>query len=190
MADTEAGGREPEAEEKALVMREMPPKFLHRKLWVAHVRRLRNYAYGVMSDLPPGEAATLLQRLKAGLGEIVAFWAKTTPSEVAGRLTSTLETHASVMADLALAIKSGDQAALTRANSAWHKNADELAAALAVKPSHTSALASMLHKQAGFVMEEAQAAKRKDWLEFSESYRKQFQHMVHFADTLFAERAG
>ena len=171
-------------------MRQMPPKFEHRKLWVAHVRRVRNYAYGVMSDLPAGEVATLLGRLKAGLGEIAAFLSKTTPSEAAGRLYSQLETHASVMADLASAVKSGDQATLARANSAWHKNADELAAALTTKPSRGPALASMLHKQAGLVLEEAQAAKRKDWLEFSESYRKQFQHMVHFADTLFAERAG
>lgn len=171
-------------------MRQMPPKFEHRKLWVAHVRRVRNHAYGVMSDLSVGEVATLLQRMKAGLGEIAAFWAKTSPSEVAGRLYSTVETHASVMADLASAVKSGDQAALARASSAAHKNADELAAALASKPGDAGALAGMLHKQAGFVLEEAQAAKRKDWLEFSESYRKQFQHMVHFADALFAERGG
>jgi hypothetical protein len=143
-----------------------------------------------MSDLPAGEIATLFGRLKAGLGEIASFWAKTTPSEVPGRLTSTLETHASVMADLASAVKSGDQAAVSRSSSAWHKNAEELAVALAVKPSHANVLASMLHKQASFVIEETQAAKRKDWLEFSESYRKQFQHMVHFADTLFAERGG
>jgi len=169
-------------------MRQTPPKFEHRKLWVAHVRRVRNYAYGVMSDLPAGEVSTLLQRLKVGLSEIAAFWAKTTPSDGAGRLTSTLETHASVMANLVSAIKSGDQAALARTNSAWHKNADELAAALASKPGNAATLASMLHKQASFVMEEAQAAKHKDWLEFSESYRKQFQHMVHFADVLSAER--
>jgi hypothetical protein len=169
-------------------MRQMPPKFEHRKLWVAHVRRTRNYAYGVMSGLPESEVATLLQRLKAGLAEIASFWAKTSPSEVPGRLTSTLETHASVMADLVSAIKSGDQAVLNRASSAWHKNADELAAALTTKPSRGPALTSMLHKQASFVIEEVSAAKRRDWLEFSESYRKQFQHMVHFADTLFAER--
>ena len=86
------------------------------------------------------------------------------------------------------AVKSGDRAEFSRASSAWHKNADELAAALATKPSKAPVLASMLHKQAGFVIEEVVAAKRKDWLEFSESYRKQFQHMVNFADTLFAER--
>jgi hypothetical protein len=100
-----------------------------RKLWEDHVQWTRIYIVDQTANLPdtPNAAARLLQN-QVDIGDAV----KPFYGAAAGdQLTALLKTHITGAVALIDAVESGDQNAITQANTAWYANGDDIAHFLA-----------------------------------------------------------
>lgn len=99
------------------------------RLWSEHVWWTREYLKSNISNSKDTAlvAARLLKN-QEDIGNAI----KTSYGEAAGtQLTSLLKTHIQGAVDLVAAVKSGDQNAITQANTAWYANADQISSFLA-----------------------------------------------------------
>jgi hypothetical protein len=87
-----------------------------RRLWEDHITWTRLFIVSAAADLPDTQATT--QRLLRNQKDI---------GDAIKPLTSLLREHITLAADLVLAAKAGDQAAVERHSSAWYRNANEIA---------------------------------------------------------------
>lgn len=96
-----------------------------RRLWEDHITWTRLFIASASADLPGTQATTqrLLQNQKDIGDAIKPFYGRAAGE----RLTSLLREHITLAADLVLAAKAGDQAAVERHSSAWYRNANEIA---------------------------------------------------------------
>jgi hypothetical protein len=96
-----------------------------RRLWEDHITWTRLFIVSAAADLPDAPATTeRLLRNQKDLGDAI----KPYYGRAAGaRLTALLREHIMIAANLVLAAKAGDQAAVERHSSAWYRNAREIA---------------------------------------------------------------
>jgi hypothetical protein len=96
-----------------------------RRLWEDHITWTRLFIVSASADLPDTQATTQrLLRNQRDIGDAIKPFYGRAAGE---RLTSLLRDHIAVAADLVLAAKVGDQAAVERHSSAWYRNAGEIA---------------------------------------------------------------
>jgi hypothetical protein len=169
-------------------LRDLPVRFALRKLFAAHVRRTRNYLYALVTGKPEAVLAELRQGLLRNVDEIGSALKPGAGDAAGSRLAALLREHVGIAAELFAALKAGDKGAFGRANSRWYNNATEVAAymaALGPKWPRSDGTA-LLHKQLKLTTDEAEAMNAKDWMAFSEAYRRAFNHMIRFADFVSA----
>jgi hypothetical protein len=96
-----------------------------RRLWEDHITWTRLFIVSAAAGLPDAPATTQrLLRNQKDIGDAIKpFYGRT----AGARLTSLLREHILVAADLVLAAKAGDQAAVERHSGAWYRNAREIA---------------------------------------------------------------
>jgi hypothetical protein len=96
-----------------------------RRLWEDHITWTRLFIVSASADLPDTPATTRrLLRNQEDIGDAI----KPFYGRAAGqRLTSLLQEHITVAADLVASAKAGDGDAVERHSSAWYRNADEIA---------------------------------------------------------------
>jgi len=125
------------------------------KLWLEHVWWTREYLKATISNSKDTTmvAARLLKN-QEDIGNSI----KSVYGEAAGvQLTTLLKAHIEGAVDLVAAAKSGNQAKITVANTAWYANADQIASFLAnANPSwNLSDLTSMMHTHLDLTKQEA-----------------------------------
>lgn len=100
-----------------------------RKLWVDHIFWTRSYVVAAL-DVGPGvnEVLDRLMRNQEDIGSAInSYYGSTAGSQ----LTDLLKEHISLAGQVVVAAKAGDQTKLAQANTAWIKNADDIANFLA-----------------------------------------------------------
>jgi hypothetical protein len=135
-----------------------------RKLWEDHVTWTRLAIISLTTDSPDTQATVgrLLQNQDDIGDAIKPFYGRRAGNELA-RL---LREHILIAADLVLAAKAGDQAAVADAQSRWTANADEIARFLATaNPRHwpLGEMKEMLHEHLRLTTDEAVARLQADW---------------------------
>ena len=135
-----------------------------RKLWEDHVTWTRLAIISLTTDSPDTQATVgRLLRNQDDIGDAIKpFYGRRAGNELA-RL---LREHILIAADLVLAAKAGDQAAVADAESRWTANADEIAGFLATAdPRHwpLDEMKEMLHEHLRLTTGEAVARLQGDW---------------------------
>jgi hypothetical protein len=135
-----------------------------RRLWEDHVTWTRLAIISLTTDAPDTSASvSRLLKNQTDIGDsIEPFY-----GEVAGdELTRLLRDHILIAADLIAAAKTGDEAAVTGAQSRWTANADEIASFLAsANPRFWTLdeMKDMLHEHLRLTTNEALARLQGDW---------------------------
>ena len=133
-------------------------------LWEDHVTWTRIYIISVTSDLPDADAAA--QRLLQNQVDIGNAIKPLYGDEAGEQLTSLLNDHILIAADLLAAAKSGDSAGFEEANNRWYENADQIAAFLnSANPKNwpLGEMQSMMSMHLDLTLEEASARLNADW---------------------------
>jgi hypothetical protein len=135
-----------------------------RKLWEDHVTWTRLAIISLTTDSPDTQATVgrLLQNQDDIGDAIKPFYGRRAGNELA-RL---LREHILIAADLVLAAKAGDQAAVADAQTRWTANADEIAAFLAAANPRRwplDEMMEMLHEHLRLTTDEAIARLQADW---------------------------
>ena len=96
-----------------------------RKLWEDHVTWTRLFIVSASADLPDLEATTdRLLRNQTDIGDAIAPYYGV---DAGAHLTALLRDHILGAADLLVAAKAGDDAAVQQATDAWYANGDDIA---------------------------------------------------------------
>ena len=181
------------------IIRQFPKSFANQKasqqeigltlamdaLWEDHVTWTRLYIMSVTSDLPDADAAAarLLQN-QVDIGNAV----KPFYGDKAGKqLTSLLNEHILIAADLLAAAKAGDTARFEDANERWYQNADDIAAFLnSANPRHwqLAEMQSMMSMHLDLTLEEASARLNADWAGDVVAYDKVHDEILQMAHML------
>jgi hypothetical protein len=154
-------------------------------LWEDHVTWTRIYIMSVTSDLPDADAAAkrLLQN-QVDIGNAI----KPLYGDEAGeQLTSLLNDHILIAADLIAAAKAGDTGKFEDANQRWYENADQIAAFLnSANPKHWSIaeMQSMMTAHLDLTLEEASARLNADWSGDVVAYDKVHDEILQMAHML------
>ena len=154
-------------------------------LWEDHVTWTRIFIMSATSDLPDADAAAqrLLQN-QVDIGNAV----KPLYGEEAGeQLTSLLNEHILIAADLLAAAKAGDTARFEHANERWYENADDIAAFLnSANPKHwrLAEMQSMMSMHLDLTLEEASARLNADWAGDVAAYDKVHDEILEMAHML------
>lgn len=135
-----------------------------RKLWEDHVTWTRLAIISLTTDSPDTQATVgRLLRNQDDIGDAIKpFYGRRAGNELA-RL---LREHILIAADLVLAAKAGDQAAVADAQSRWTANADEIAGFLATANPRNwplEEMKEMLHEHLRLTTDEAVARLLGDW---------------------------
>lgn len=154
-------------------------------LWEDHVTWTRIYIMSVTSDLPDADAAAnrLLQN-QVDIGNAI----KPLYGDEAGeQLTSLLNDHILIAADLLAAAKAGDTQKFEDANLRWYRNADEIAAFLSTaNPKHwpLAEMQSMMSMHLDLTLEEASARLHADWAGDVAAYDKVHDEILEMSHML------
>lgn len=155
------------------------------KLWEDHVTWTRMYIISVTSGLP--DADTAAQRLlqnQVDIGNAI----KPLYGDAAGeQLTSLLNEHILIAADLLAAAKSGEDAGFEDASQRWYDNADQIAAFLnSANPDHWSLadMQAMMKDHLDLTLEEAVARLHGDWPADVAAYDKVHDEILDMAGML------
>ena len=133
-------------------------------LWEDHVTWTRIYIMSVTSDLPDADAAA--QRLLQNQVDIGNAIKPLYGDEAGEQLTTLLNDHILIAADLLAAAKAGDKAKFEDANESWYDNADQIGAFLSsANPDHwpLEEMQSMMSSHLDLTLEEASARLNSDW---------------------------
>lgn len=95
-----------------------------RKLWEDHVMWTRNVIFCLIDNLPGTEQA--VKRLLQNQVDIGNAFKLYYGKDAGDKLTDLLYPHIIISAEVIVAAKNGNKAALELANKAWHANADEI----------------------------------------------------------------
>jgi hypothetical protein len=155
------------------------------KLWEDHVTWTRMYIISVTSDLPDADvAAQRLLQNQVDIGNAI----KPIYGEAAGeQLTSLLNDHILIAAELLSAAKAGDNDKFEDAHTRWYENANQIAAFLSDAnpknwPSHE--MQAMMTSHLDLTLEEAVARLNGDWSGDVAAYDKVHDEILHMADML------
>lgn len=155
------------------------------KLWEDHVTWTRIYIMSVTSDLPDANAAA--QRLLQNQVDIGNAIKPLYGDEAGEQLTSLLNDHILIAADLLAAAKAGDTAEFNDANKRWYENADQIAAFLnSANPDHWSLdeMQTMMNSHLDLTLEEASARLNADWSGDVVAYDKVHDEILQMAHML------
>ena len=155
------------------------------KLWEDHVTWTRMFIISVTSNLPDaGIAAQRLLQNQVDIGNAI----KPVYGNGAGeQLTSLLNEHILIAADLLAAAKSGDTVKFEEANKLWYDNADQIAAFLnSANPDHwpLADMQFMMKSHLDLTLEEAVARLNGDWPGDVIAYDKVHDEILHMAEML------
>lgn len=155
-----------------------------RKLWEDHVQWTRLFIVSAVAGLPDTNAtlARLLQN-QTDIGNAVATYYGT---DAGAKLTTLLKGHIATAGDIITAAKAGNNAAVTKASTAWYANADEIAAFLAgANPAWPEAtLKDMMHTHLDQTLAEATAQLTGDYTKSVTEYDHIVTHIIDMADAL------
>ena len=154
-------------------------------LWEDHVTWTRMYIMSVTSDLPDADAAA--QRLLQNQVDIGNAIKPLYGDEAGAQLTSLLNDHILIAADLLAAAKAGDTAKFEDANQRWYDNADQIAAFLnSANPDHWSLaeMQTMMSSHLDLTLEEASARLNADWSGDVVAYDKVHDEILQMAHML------
>jgi hypothetical protein len=156
-----------------------------RQLWEDHIVWTRLVIIGVFEDLP--DLNPSVQRLlqnQADIGDAI----KPFYGEAAGdQLTALLRDHILIAAEILLAAKNGDTAALEDASERWCANADDIAAFLnAANPDHwpLEEMQMMMREHLDLTLEEAVAYLNGDYEASIAAYDEIHVQILGMADML------
>ena len=155
------------------------------KLWEDHVTWTRIYIMSVTSDLPDADAAA--QRLLQNQVDIGNAIKPLYGDEAGEQLTSLLNEHILIAADLLAAAKAGDTTEFEAANRRWYENADDIAAFLSsANPDHwaLAEMQSMMRTHLDLTLEEASARLHADWSGDVAAYDKVHDEILEMAHML------
>lgn len=155
-----------------------------RKLWEDHVQWTRLFIVSAVAGSPDTDAtlARLLQN-QTDIGNAVADYYG---NDAGTKLTTLLKAHIATAGDILTAAKAGDDAAVTKASTAWYANADEIAAFLAgANPAWPEAtLKDMMHTHLDQTLAEATAQLTGDYAKSVTEYDHIVTHIIDMADAL------
>jgi hypothetical protein len=154
-------------------------------LWEDHVTWTRIYIMSVTSDLPDADAAA--QRLLQNQVDIGNAIKPLYGDEAGEQLTSLLNEHILLAADLLAAAKAGDTAKFEDANERWYENAAQIAAFLnSANPKHWSLaeMQSMMSMHLDLTLEEDSARLNADWAGDVAAYDKVYDEILQMAHML------
>jgi hypothetical protein len=154
-------------------------------LWEDHVTWTRIYIMSVTSDLPDADAAA--QRLLQNQVDVGNAIKPLYGEEAGEQLTSLLNDHILIAADLLAAAKAGDTVKFEDANERWYQNADEIAAFLnSANPKHWSLaeMQSMMSMHLDLTLEEASARLNADWAGDVAAYDKVHDEILEMSHML------
>jgi hypothetical protein len=156
-----------------------------RRLWEDHITWTRLFIVSASADLPDLQATTQrLLRNQKDIGDAIKpFYGRA----AGARLTALLREHITTAADLVLAAKAGDQAAVERNSSAWYRNANEIADFLnEANPRHwpRGEMRSMMRKHLDLTLKEAVAHLEGDHRTDIRSYDRVHRQILTMADML------
>ncbi|HYZ36135.1 MAG TPA: hypothetical protein VE673_05340 [Pseudonocardiaceae bacterium] len=157
-----------------------------RRLWADHVIWTREYVVAAIADAPDaGAVAGRLLKNQEDIGNaVVPFY-----GEAAGsRLTELLKEHVMIAVDLIAAAKTGDQAKFARADSAWDRNAANIASFLAgANPNWPEKdVADLLGQHLALTKNEAVARLKSNWEDDIQAFDEIFTEILTVADVLAA----
>lgn len=154
-------------------------------LWEDHVTWTRIFIMSVTSDLPDTDAAaTRLLQNQVDIGNAI----KPLYGDAAGeQLTSLLNDHILIAAEVLAAAKAGDTVKLEDANKRWYDNADDIAAFLnSANPEHwgLAEMQSMMSMHLDLTLEEASARLNAGWHDDVVAYDKVHDEILQMAHML------
>jgi hypothetical protein len=155
------------------------------KLWEDHVTWTRIYIMSVTSHLPDADAAA--QRLLQNQVDIGNAIKPLYGEEAGEQLTTLLNDHILIAADLLASAKAGDTAKFDDANERWYENADQIAAFLhSANPKHWSLaeMQSMMSSHLDLTLEEASARLNSDWAGDVAAYDKVHDEILEMSHML------
>jgi hypothetical protein len=156
-----------------------------RRLWEDHITWTRLFIVSASADLPDLQATTeRLLRNQTDIGDAIRPFYGRAAGE---RLTALLREHITTAADLVLAAKAGDQAAVKRHSRAWYRNANEIADFLnEANPRHwpRGEMRSMMRKHLDLTLKEAVAHLQRDHRTDIRSYDRVHRQILTMADML------
>jgi hypothetical protein len=159
-------------------------KVVMRKLWEEHIIWTRNVICCLVDELPGSDdAVKRLLKNQDDIGNAV----KPYYGEGGGNtLAALLRTHIRISADVVTAAKLGDNDSLSRANTRWLANADEIAAFLnAVNPSwDLGDLKRMMHEHLKLTTDEAMARIRKEYESDVRAYELIHDQILQMSDVI------
>jgi len=156
-----------------------------RKLWEDHVTWTRVYIISTLAGLP--EADTAAQRLLQNQTDIGDAIKPFYGDQAGEQLTSLLNDHILIAADLLAAAKSGDPAKFEDANTRWYDNANQIATFLNGANTANwplSDMQSMMKSHLDLTLEEATARLNGDWSGDVAAYDKVHNEILQMADML------
>jgi len=155
------------------------------KLWEDHVTWTRVYIISVTSSLPDADIAA--QRLLQNQVDIGNAIKPVYGDEAGEQLTSLLNDHILIAADLLAAAKAGDTDKFEDANKRWYDNADQIATFLnSANPDHwpLADIQSMMNSHLDLTLEEATARLNADWSGDVAAYDKVHDEILQMAGML------
>jgi hypothetical protein len=187
-----SGGHDALAHEKgshakkgAISKKELALRNDMRRLWEDHITWTRLAIISLTTDAPDTEATVgRLLRNQTDIGDAIKpFYGAPAGEE----LTRLLREHILIAADLVLAARAGDQAAVADAQARWTANADEIAGFLAsANPRFwkLDEMKEMLHEHLRLTTNEALARLQGDWAADVAVYEQIHLQALEMADML------
>jgi hypothetical protein len=154
-------------------------------LWEDHVTWTRIYIMSVTSDLPDADAAA--ERLLQNQVDIGNAIKPLYGDEAGEQLTSLLNDHILIAADLLAAAKAGENDKFEDANTRWYENADQIATFLSnANPKNWTLkeMKAMMRSHLDLTLEEAVARLNADWTGDVAAYDKVHNEILHMAGML------
>jgi hypothetical protein len=155
-----------------------------RKLWSDHAFWTREYIVAaVAGDPAQAAAAGRLMKNQEDIGGAVAAYY----GDAAGaKLTSLLKEHISIAVDLIKAAKAGDKAGQQRADTAWHRNGEDIAGFLSqANPNWPRlVLVEMMNMHLSTTTDEVVARLTKDWDRDVRAFDAVYLHLLSMSDAL------
>lgn len=159
-------------------------KMSMRKLWEDHITYTRNYIISALADLEDtGKVAERLLKNQDDIGNAIK---PIYGDEAGNKLAALLRDHILIATEVVKAAKMDNNEELTKANTKWEANADDIAAFLSgANPNWPKQdLADMLYKHLELTTGEVVSRLKKNWDADIDNYDKGHVHMLMFADAL------
>ena len=156
-----------------------------RRLWEDHITWTRLFIVSATDDLPDTTATTQrLLRNQDDIGDAIKPFYGRAAGE---RLTALLREHITIAAELLGAAKAGDQPAVDRRNSAWYRNANQIADFLnKANPLQwpRREMRSMMREHLDLTLTEAVAHLQRDHRTDIRAYNRIHRQILSMADML------